>query len=242
MVTRETSITEGLRRLGLAEFTARAPALAVFAELLDSEAVSIGLVGDMEPDQILSRHLLESCALVRWVRGARSLADVGPGAGLPGLALAILGGTETVLIEPAAAAAGFLRRAAAALGTAARVVQEPAELAARRPDLREAFAVVVSRAVAPPAVALELVLPLAATGGRTLLVTGEAGADRPGLAAVAAELGGAPPVVERLEVPGAGRRTCVIIVDKVYPTPERFPRRPGVPRRRPLGGGVTGVS
>ena len=69
---------------------------------------------------------------------------------------------------------------------------------------------------------------------------GHARADRDRVVA-ALELGGSDPDYLSLEVPGKTARLWVMIVDKVSLTPERYPRRPGVPRRRPLGGGVTGV-
>ena len=93
---------------------------------------------------------------------------------------------------------------------------------------RDAYGTAVAQALAPPAVALEWCLPLVAVGGRAILYTGEPGA---GLERVAARLGGGVPLVEA--APGSERRQLVV-VEKLEPTPEEFPRRPGVARKRPL--------
>jgi 16S rRNA (guanine527-N7)-methyltransferase len=240
MVTRETSISAGLEALGLAAFAGNAKRLAEYAELVSTEARTAGLIGERETDRLVVRHILESCALLRYIAD-EPIADVGSGAGLPGLPIAIASGRPVTFVESRARAAAFLRSASAALGVSAGVVQMPAEDAART-DLREAAGIVVARALAPPPVALELTLPFARTGGSVLLLVGPSAHELVGPSTeAAAALGGAAPRYEPLEVPGATGQIWVMIVGKVDQTAERFPRRPGVPRRRPLGGRVTGV-
>jgi len=110
---------------------------------------------------------------------------------------------------------------------------------AGRGPLRDSFDLAVSRALAGPvSVLLELCLPLVRPGGRLLAMrtAGDVGQDRElETAAAAAEaLGGGRPVVRT--APSAAReRGAVLIVPKLSPTPSAFPRRPGVPNRRPLG-------
>jgi 16S rRNA (guanine527-N7)-methyltransferase len=241
MVTRETSISAGLSSLGLDAYQASVPKLARYADLLETEGRRLGLIGEREVGRIVPRHILESCALLPFVGEAASLIDVGPGAGLPGLPLCIAAGVPTVLIESRARAAGFLRGAMARLDLSGQVLQSPAELAGRG-ELRESAEAVVARALAPPGVALELTLPFAKPGGAVLLLVGpSAQGVRDDAARVAAILGGAPPAYHSVEVPGVLAGSWVMIVGKVVQTPERYPRRPGVPRRRPLGSDVTGV-
>lgn len=93
---------------------------------------------------------------------------------------------------------------------------------------RDAYAVALARALAPPPVAAEWCLPLVRPGGIAVVYAGDADED---LSRVAAELGAAPPRV----VSQAGTKTRRLLVfRKLEPTPARFPRRPGVARKRPL--------
>jgi 16S rRNA (guanine527-N7)-methyltransferase len=144
-------------------------------------------------------------------------------------------------VESRGRAATFLRGVVAELGIDATVVQSTAEEAARTP-LRDAAGVVVARALATPAVALELTLPLVRPDGSAVLLVGPTARDLEEASGEAARLlGGSTPQYAALEVPGAEAQLWVMIVGKVIQTPARYPRRPGIPRRRPLGGRVTGV-
>ena len=156
-------------------------------------------------------------------RRAGPLADVGSGGGLPGLVLGVVRpNRELHLIEATARKAAFIAETAAGLGIVAQVHPERSEDVARGP-LRDACACVVARALAPPAVAAELCLPLCAPGGRLVLWSREAASGE--LALAASELAGEVVVPE-----------CrgVLVVQKLAPTPERFPRRPGMAAKRPL--------
>jgi 16S rRNA (guanine527-N7)-methyltransferase len=180
--------------------------------------------------------LVDDClVLLDHLGGARSLVDVGSGGGMPGLPLkAVRPDLAVTLLEADRRKAAFLVDAAARLGLAVDVVPERAEVAGRG-SLRETFDLAVCRALAPMPVVAELCLPLVRVGGRLLAMKGrveEAGA------AIAA-LGGGPPAV--LPAPSAAReRGVVVAVPKVAPTPTAYPRRPGVPGRRPLASAGSG--
>src|SRR5690349_12726914 len=169
MVTRETSISAGLIALGLNEFVGKSELLAEYAELLLSDGRAAGLIGK-SPD-VVTRHLLESCALISHMRSRAAFVDVGPGAGLPGVPIAAVTEAPVTLVESRARAAAFLRVALAALAIPGDVVQSPAEDAARTP-LRDAAETVVARALAPPPVALELTVPFVRPGGSAVLLVG----------------------------------------------------------------------
>ncbi len=111
-----------------------------------------------------------------------------------------------------------------------------AEALGRDPALRGAFACATSRALGPVGTCLELSLPLVRPGGRAVLFRGPAQeeVELAAARAVAPLLGGAPPEVVRYALPGgAGRR--LLVVEKAGVTPEQYPRRDGVPAKRPLG-------
>ena len=161
------------------------------------------------------------------------MLDLGSGGGLPGLVLATYRPKlELTLLEARQRACRFLREALATLElTGVTVVEARAEEAARRPDLRESFDVVVARSFGPPAVTAECAVGFLRTGGR--LVVSEPpddeerdAADRwpqPGLE----ELGLAPPAA------GGGPGASFVLMEKAHPD-DRWPRRVGVPAKRPL--------
>lgn len=176
----------------------------------------------------------DSLVLLKHLGDAEKLVDVGSGGGLPGLPLKIARPElEVTLVEADQDKAAFLVRACAALGLQdVEVVAKRAEEAGQDPLYREAFDIAVARALAPMPVLAELCLPLVRVGGRLLAQkTSSEDVDR---AARAIEvMGGALSQVAAAPSTARGAGT-VVIVDKVRPTPPAYPRRPGVPNRKPL--------
>jgi 16S rRNA (guanine527-N7)-methyltransferase len=176
----------------------------------------------------------DSLVLVDFLGDAKRIVDVGSGGGLPGLPLKLQRpDIEVTLVESDQSKAAFLVQAAARLRMdGVDVVAVTAEEAGQDPRYRESFDAAVARALAPMPVLAELCLPLVRVGGRLLAQKTEredvAGAER------AIELvGGSLEAVFTAE--SRARRTgTVVIVRKLAATPPRYPRRPGVPRRRPL--------
>jgi len=176
----------------------------------------------------------DSLVLLSHVGPARRVVDVGSGGGLPGLPLKIiLPELSLVLIEADQAKAAFLVQACARLGLSdVEVLARRAEEVGRDPAYRETFELAVARALAPMPILAELCLPLIKIGGRLLAQKTESeDLDR---ARRAIELlGGSEARV--VPAPSAFRRSgTVVIVDKVASTPAGYPRRPGVPSRKPL--------
>ena len=178
--------------------------------------------------------IADSLVLLEHLGEGEKVVDVGSGGGLPGLPLKIARASLRVtLVEADQAKAAFLVRACAALGLRdVEVLARRAEEVGRDALYRESFDVAVARALAPMPVLVELCLPLVRVGGRLLAQKTET--EDPDAAASAIDaLGGALSRV--VGAPSAARRLgTVVIVDKVRPTPAAYPRRPGVPSRRPL--------
>ena len=175
------------------------------------------------------RHVEESLALLAASppeTGAR-VADVGAGAGVPGIPLAIVRpDLQVVLMEGDQRKAGFLIHVAGLLGLQrVTVAAGRVEELAHQPALRERFDLAVTRAAASPAVICELALPLIRVGGRLVAMVGDASAAAVACARAARLCGGAPPEI----LDGN-----LLAVAKSSPSPEGYPRRAGIPGRKPL--------
>src|SRR6266567_505630 len=176
----------------------------------------------------------DSLVLLDHLGDARSLVDVGSGAGMPGIPIKIARPSlDVTLIEADQAKAAFLVHACAQLQLEhVEVVARRAEEAGHDPRLREAFDVAVARALAPLPVLVELCLPLVRVGGRLLAQKTEG--EDPSRAVAAIELMGGK-LSHVASAPSSARTAgTVVVIEKVWPTPSRYPRRPGVPARKPL--------
>jgi 16S rRNA (guanine527-N7)-methyltransferase len=201
--------------------------LTHYCALVLSENQRVNLTGAKTPESIVA-HVLDSLTIVPYA--AAPFVDVGSGAGFPAIPVAISTGIPITLIESTAKKARFLERILRELGLEGRVVAERAEAAAREEQLRDRFASGTARAVGPVTTAAELLMPFIAVGGcallqRGALTTGEHDA----LADAALVLGG-----ELDETVSVGGKRLICLLRKRRATPQRFPRRVGVPAKRPL--------
>jgi 16S rRNA (guanine527-N7)-methyltransferase len=197
-----------------------------------------------EPAAAIDVHIADSLSGLEVDRLARArrIADVGAGAGFPGLALAIaLPQAQVDLIESAGRKTAVVGRLAqAAKIDNARAVTARAEEWAATPAALGggvgAYDAVTARAVAALAVLVEYAAPLLRTDGVLVAWKGARARDEEEAGARAAASLGLEPVEVRHVVPFEGSRDRHLhVFCKVSPTPERFPRRPGMAEKRPLG-------
>ena len=184
----------------------------------------------LPPAEWWERHALEPLRLLEVSAPPANarLVDIGSGGGAPGLPLAIVRPDLAVtLVEADRRKAAFLGHVVAllALGDRVAVVDRRAEEVGHDARHREAYDLATSRATAAPAVLCELALPLVRPGGSLAAFVGDAGAAAAACAEASRLCGGGPP---RGAAPG------VLAVPKVAPTDHRYPRRTGIPARRPL--------
>jgi len=212
-----------------------AGSLAALLALLSDDPLAPTTIRD--PEQAARDHLADALIALELpeVREASTIADLGAGAGVPGLPLAIARPEATVfLVESNRRKCAFIARAIAAAGASnAVVIPERAE---SWPDGIGRCDVVTARALAPLAVVAEYAAPLLREGGALIAWRGRHDPDEEAAAAAAAtELGlrYEAPVPVRPHLDAAHRHLQRLV--KIAPTPERFPRRPGMARKRPLG-------
>ncbi len=189
---------------------ARLPVLEQYAGLLASEGVLRGLIGPREVPRLWDRHLVNCGLLAPLIPDGARVADLGSGAGLPGLVLALARpDLEVTLIEPMARRVDFLLEACARLGAdRVTVLRGRAEESAGR----QSFDVVTSRALAPLPRLLTWSLPLVAPGGMVLAMKGSSAAAEIEEAGSELARWHAEASVVVCEVPGSSPTTVVRVV------------------------------
>ena len=208
------------------------------ALLLETNA-RLNLTRIVDPEPIAKLHLLDAISALPVLDriGARRAIEIGSGGGVPGLVLAIARPEMSwTLVDSVRKKADALRSFAAALELSnVEVLGERAETMGRDPAHRERYDVVAARACASLPVLAEYALPLARVGGSLLAWKAELADDelRRGRTA-AAELGGGGPEVLPAGIDLLGGHRFVVVA-KVDRTPDRYPRPPGAPTKRPLG-------
>jgi 16S rRNA (guanine527-N7)-methyltransferase len=216
----------------------RLPATAVdrLAMLLDLLAQPVAPTAVHDPERGVDIHVADALAGLELESGRRAarIADVGAGAGLPGLVLAAaLPGAEVTLVEAVARKGGFLERAVAAMGLPnVRVIVERAEGWTEGLDHHD---LVTARAVAELPVLVEYAAPLLAPGGALVAWKGRRDSveEKDGAAAAAVMgLEASPPLRVTPFIDVEARHLYLYL--KLGKTPARFPRRAGMARKRPI--------
>lgn len=202
-------------------------ALARYGALVLAANRRFNLTGAKSAEE-LSEHLLDSLTVIPYVR--EPYVDIGSGAGLPAIPVAIAIGVPVTLVEATAKKVHFLETALEELGISGQVIAERAETAAHRPDLRERFTTGTARALGPAPTVAELLLPFLEIGGIAVLQRGTITSEElVALEDASLMLGGR--LDSQISLQGNRR---LVMLRKAGSTPHRFPRRPGVPAKRPL--------
>jgi 16S rRNA (guanine527-N7)-methyltransferase len=234
-------LAEGAEELGLELTPEQLDRFQRFHDVLNDWAQRVSLTAVRDEEGIQRRHFLESAALLPVLAQHglslqdRSLIDVGSGAGVPGIPLKIVEPSlQLTLVEAKQRKAEFLRALLPELGfDDVQIITRRAEEAAHDPRYREQFDFAVAKALAPLRTLLELTLPFVQMGGQVIAPKGKETEQEVKEARMALEtLKGSIRGIEAL--PLAQPAQSVVIVDKDLPVPPRFPRRPGVPAKRPL--------
>ncbi len=203
-----------------------------YYDLLADWNTRMNLTAITEPEEVVKKHFYDSLAALPYLKDGAKIADVGTGAGFPAIPLLIMNPTlKITLVDSLQKRITFLGEVLKTLGLSAECVHARAEDFGRDPKVRGQFDATVSRAVASLPVLLELTVPLLKVGGKAYCYKGD----------VSEELKTAKSALHLLHctaetVPLAsdyGARTLVICT-KNAPTPSTYPRKAGLPSKKPL--------
>ena len=205
--------------------------VAYYALLLDWNK-RMNLTAITEPQDVAQKHFLDSLAAAPYLPQGARVADIGTGAGFPGVPLLIVRpDLHMTLVDSLQKRLTFLQEVQKTLGFSAEIVHARAEEFGREPKYRAAFDATVSRAVAALPVLLELTVPCLKVGGQSICYKG----------AAQEELDGAKRALHLLHadaklvtVPAAYGARSLVICTKNAPTPSAYPRKPGTPAKQPL--------
>jgi 16S rRNA (guanine527-N7)-methyltransferase len=225
--------------VGLRLSTNQISAMACYERELLAWNTRFNLTAVRDSDGVQVKHFLDSltCFLALHDTPITKVIDVGTGAGFPGLPLKIAcPSIQLTLVESVGKKADFCRHVVQTLGLeGVEVVQERAELLGQMPRHREQYDWALARAVATMPVLVEFLLPLVRVGGRVIAMKGESGPAEAQTAERAMRvLGGHLRQLVSVHLPGVVEERYLVVVDKVAATPANYPRRVGVPAKRPL--------
>jgi 16S rRNA (guanine527-N7)-methyltransferase len=192
-----------------------------------------------DPEMIRVKHFLDSFSAWRVMNNTphKNLIDIGTGAGFPGIPLKILlPDTQVVLVDSVSKKTDFCQHIVEKLQLKGiEVIQDRVERLAREEEYRERFDWAVARAVSQLDTLSEYMLPFVKIGGRMLAMKGDQGPSEVQRAQAAVKLlGGELSQVQRLTLPGVAEERYLITVEKKVSTPDKYPRRVGVPNKKPL--------
>ncbi|HLY25077.1 MAG TPA: 16S rRNA (guanine(527)-N(7))-methyltransferase RsmG [Aggregatilineales bacterium] len=210
-----------------------------YSQALISWNERVNLTAIVEPLAIEIRHFLDSLSILKVAALPNNMRviDVGAGAGFPGLPLKIVcPQINLTLLEATGKKTAFMQYVVDDLAlTGVKIANVRAEDAGQDPAFRENYDLVLARSVAHMPVLVEYLLPLCKVGGRCIAMKGESAAAEIALAEIALRLlGGHFLQLVPVELPHVAETHYLVIIEKIAATPRQFPRKPGVPTKKPL--------
>lgn len=199
----------------------------------------VNLTAIRDPEEIEIKHFLDSLSCLQVMQPAPGdrVVDVGTGAGFPGLPLKIIyPQIRLTLVESIGKKLKFCRHVVHTLGLKdVEILQVRAENLGQERTHRQRYDWAVARAVAVMPVLVEYLLPLLRVGGQAVIQKGESGPREAQDAEYAIKiLGGQLNQIRKVELPRVVETRHLILIDKAAATPDRYPRRAGIPSKRPL--------
>ena len=234
-------LTKGAAEMGMSLSLAQLEQFSRYYRAVVGWNARVNLTSVTQWGEVQTTHFLDSLTVCLGMPsgglGSGRLVDVGSGAGLPGVPLKIaFPGLKATLVEATGKKAAFLEHLVSRLELRdVDVRAERAETLGHQAGFRQRFDFVVARAVSGMAALAELTLPFCRLGGRVVAYKTRGAAAEIHLAATAiSATGGELADVIEVSLPDLGDERRLVVLNKIADTPERYPRRAGVPARRPL--------
>ena len=216
----------------------------IYASMLREKNKVMNLTAVDDDQGIAMKHFIDSLTLCPYIRAEEEkasgktirLADVGTGAGFPGLPLKIsMPELDVTLMDSLAKRLNFLGEVVERLGLEkVSLVHTRAEDGGRDKKYREKYDVVTARAVARLPVLAEYCLPFVKVGGVFLAMKGHAEEEVQDAGKAIATLGGTIEKTDTFTLPGTDMERTVVVIRKIRPTPPKYPRKAGTPAKEPL--------
>ena len=234
----EASFFTHCEQIGVVPDAEQLVLLKKYLDFLYEANAQFNLTAVRDPADAWDRHILDSLSLIPFIGNTETLMDVGSGAGLPGVVIAIMRpDIHVTLVEATGKKAVFLAGAAAELGFDSerfKVMQARSEDLCNDPEYRETIDVVTARGVGVLRALIEYTLPLLRWEGCLLAMKGARGAQEVLDARQSTGLLGGQLSQVHKALPGINDDACIVEIEKIKPTPERFPRAYGVIKKNPL--------
>ena len=230
-------LIEGASKLDIALNETKANQFMTFMDMLTETNKSLNLTAITEPEEIITKHFLDSLTACSFIPESASVIDVGCGAGFPGLPVKIAReDISLTLLDSLNKRLAFIESVLKSTGiSGANCVHARAEDGGRDKTHREKYDIALSRAVANMAVLSEYCLPYVKTGGLFLALKGPAAPEELKNAEKAIKtLGGEIAEVSEVTVPFTDLLHKIVVVKKVKPCPKEYPRKAGTPSKKPI--------
>lgn len=238
------ALKQGAAQMGLALSTTHVERFMSYLALLAQEAQRVNITGIRDEKEIIIKHFLDSlsCKMVVNLTPGMKVLDVGSGAGLPGVPLKIYAPEiQLTVMDASQKHLNFLyklrgkMREISSIDCNFEILEGRAEECGQSKEHREAYDLVVSRAVAKMSTLTEYCLPLVKINGYFLAMKGQTGASEARDAeSVIQMLGGEIDAFKDIILPDNSKRMLIKVL-KIRQTPIEYPRRTGVPEKKPLG-------
>jgi len=235
----ESKLVAQLRELGVIQIKGRERMFEIYHELLLSWNEKMNLTAITAYNEVVEKHFLDSLAIVKAVdmRNSKTLIDIGSGAGFPGIPLKIaFPHLQIVLVDSLEKRISFLNEVINTLNLQDIIsVNGRAEDLAKDERYREQFDLCVSRAVSNLSTLSEYCLPFVRIGGKFISYKGKQVDEEVDKGKSSWEmLGGELENVVSFKLPESKEYRALVVIDKVKATPVKYPRKVGVPEKRPL--------
>ena len=230
---------EQLEDIGITLNSKKEQEFEAYWSMLQKWNNKINLTRIVDREDVYEKHFLDSLSVVKAlpIKEGQKIIDIGTGAGLPGMPIKIVfPDTEVLLVDSLEKRVDFLNRAIRELELKnIRVIHGRAEQLAKEGEYRESYDLAVSRAVANLSTLSEYNMPFLKTGGHFVAYKGSNISDELEKGKNAIDiLGGKIKLVKEFKLPLTNINRTIVVIGKTSKTPEKYPRRAGIPEKRPL--------